>query len=65
MNIDKLQQSQDEKKLPLPQIHEDENGESQEVEQESSKPKIKPQGCVWVKPCPANGHPQGCLVCFP
>ena len=63
MNSDKFQQLQDENNHSLPQIHEGENGKSQEVEQESLKPEIKPQGCVWVKPCPTTGSPAGCLVC--
>jgi hypothetical protein len=63
MDSDKLQQSQDENKRPLPQIDEDESTESQEVEQENLKPEILPQGCAFVRPCPTTGSPIGCVVC--
>ncbi|RUS93781.1 hypothetical protein DSM106972_095400 [Dulcicalothrix desertica PCC 7102] len=34
----------------------------QEVEQENLEPSIKPEGCVWVKPCPGTNN-SGCLIC--
>ncbi|RUT02379.1 hypothetical protein DSM106972_058570 [Dulcicalothrix desertica PCC 7102] len=65
MDSNKLQKLQNENNNPsLPQISEDVNSElCQEVEQESLKPEIKPQGCTFVRPCPTTGSPLGCVVC--
>ncbi len=64
MDSDKLQQLQNENNASLPEISEDENSQlSQEVEQENLKPEIKPQGCVFVRPCPTTGSLVGCIVC--